>query len=112
MQALYAMTTATIMITLRWKSCKVLPRVFTDLDLDMADLLSSFQQAGRTLSVLSMALVSRWVPSGLRARPVTVSLCPFSVMLTSSFRRSHTFTTFSMPAVYTCEPGSRPPSRV
>ena len=56
-----------------------------------------------TLSVLSMALVSRWVPSGLTAMPVTVSLCPFRLIDTSSFRRSHTFTTFSMPDVYTCQ---------
>ena len=42
-------------------------------------------------SLLTMALESRWLPSGDTASPVMVSVWPLSVMTTSILRRSHTY---------------------
>ena len=42
-------------------------------------------------SSLTMALESRWLPSGDTASPVMVSVWPVSVMATSILRRSHTY---------------------
>lgn len=42
-------------------------------------------------SSLTIALESRWLPSGDTASPVMVSVWPVSVMATSILRRSHTY---------------------
>merc|ERR1711871_1387558 len=57
---------------------------------------------GRTfqaISELSIELVKREDPSGLRLIPVMVSRCPSMMKATSCRRRSHAWTTLPMPAV-------------
>mmetsp|Transcript_5632 Transcript_5632/g.20165 ORF Transcript_5632/g.20165 Transcript_5632/m.20165 type:complete len:207 (+) Transcript_5632:231-851(+) len=66
-------------------------------------------QKGRTSharTVRSMALDSSVLPSGLTAKPVTVSLWPFSVSVTSPVLLSHARMSLSSPAANTRSPAS------
>jgi hypothetical protein len=68
----------------------------------------AYGRISQTRRVLSIELDRRWVPSGLSERPVTVSLCPFNVIVTAPLRRSHTCTC-SPPAQGLCK--GRPQTR-
>mmetsp|Transcript_1901 Transcript_1901/g.2957 ORF Transcript_1901/g.2957 Transcript_1901/m.2957 type:complete len:250 (+) Transcript_1901:605-1354(+) len=66
----------------------------------------AYGRMSHTRIVLSMELLSKWLPSGLRAMPVTVSEWPLHVMNTLAFLRSQTLMVLSTPPVYTWSPAS------
>jgi len=72
----------------------------------------AYGRISHTRNVLSIALDSRWEPSGLSAMPVTLSVWPLCVDSSASLRRSHTLMLLSMLPVYTCAAQPRPDGSV